>query len=226
LGLNLGSVPLLFYGFIQVIVAPALMTLVDLGPLGEEVEHRAFVRKLGLVSLLSGGGGILFANTRRIPLLTRPQAEGDTAAPSKTMERVGVAGMAFVCLWLLSLATSLTGSYESIRQSLSGSVAFALLFIVAVQGLALLGFVFNTLAHLWLVRFPSERGAALALSSACVQTGVVAAAVAMGGIMTGGLEALSAEPSRPMSPSAVLVTAQVLFVTSLLFIAWNRRPTE
>lgn len=225
LALNFGGALLLLYGFNLAIISPTLMKLVDLGPLGEEVEYNTFVWKFGIVSFLSGAAGLFFANVRRVPFLSKDHTKIVAADSPKTTEWVGVAGMVFVCIWLLGRAVSLTSSHSSAQQSLAGSLAFVILVVIAVQGLALFGFVFNTFAHMWLVWFPSERGAPLALASACVQTGVVAAAIAMVNVMRRGLEGLSAEGSRPNSSSEVLVTAQTLFVTSLLIIAWSRRRT-
>jgi len=225
LALNFGGVLLLFYGFNVAIVSPTLMKLVDLGPLGEEVEYSAFVWKFGIVSFLCGAGGLFFANVRRVPLLSGTDTEIGAVDSSKTVEWLGVAGMVFICIWLLSRAGWLTSSQSSVQQSPVDPLVFVLLINIAVQGLALFGFVFNTFAHLWLARFPSERGAALALASACVQTGVVAAAIAMADVIRRGLAGLSAEASRPKYSPEILLTAQMLFVTSLLITAWSRRRT-
>ncbi len=223
LALNVGGGLLLFCGFNVAIVSPTLMKLVDLGPLGEEVEYSAFVWKFGIVSFLCGAGGLFFANVRRVPLLSGTDTEIGAADSSKTVEWLGVAGMVFVCIWLLGRAAWLTSSQSSGSQSPADPLVFVLFTNFAVQGLALFGFVFNTFAHLWLTRFPSERGVALALASACVQTGVVAAAIAIADIIRRGLSGLSAEASRPKYSPEILVAAHVLFVTSLLIIAWSRR---
>ena len=225
LALNLGGVILLFYGFNMAIVSPTLMKLVDMGPLGEEAEYSAFIWKFGIVSFLCGAGGLFFANVRRVPVLSGPGAEIGAADSSKTVEWLGVGGMVFVCIWLLGRAAWLTSSQSGVQQSPADPLVFVLLANIAVQGLALFGFVFNTFAHLWLARFPSERGVALALASACVQTGVVAAAIVMADVIRRGLAGLSVEASRPKYSPEILLTAHTLFVTSLLIIAWSRRRT-
>jgi len=225
LALNIGGVLLLLCGFNLAVVSPTLMKLVDLGPLGEEVEYSSFVWKFGIVCFLSGAGGLFFANVRRVPFLSRTHTEIDGPDSSKTTEWLGVAGIVFVCVWLLSRAGWLMSGQDGAHQSPTADpIVFVVLINLVVQGLALSGFLFNTFAHLWLACFPSERGAALALASACVQTGVAAVAIVMADVMRRGLGVFASDKTGWLESSPdVFLTAQMLFMASLLIIAWSRR---